>query len=364
MREARELLARIRHLRRGRTPAVVATVVAVEGSAYRREGTRMLIEPEGTLTGVLSGGCLERDLLVPARDTLADGRPRTLRYDLAADEEAIWGLGLGCSGVITVLIEPLEDSGEILERALAAAIEQRRTTRLSTRIRGLGGDATCVEVEHALETAESRDPEAARGEPLQAGASDEQAGVEFLLVETLLPPVHLVVVGAERDVVPLVRLASELGWEATVVDARPTAEAESRFASHARYLDCPPRRLLDQPLSFDSRTAVLVATHRYLDDLAFLSELAATPVAYLGLLGPVRRRERLLADLERQHGDATRSLAARVRGPAGLDLGGRSPDEVALAVAAEIQAALHGGSGRPLAEKAAAEALATGERRP
>jgi len=342
MREARDLLARIRALRRSGSPAVVATIAAVAGSAYRREGTRLLIERDGALTGVLSGGCVERELLAPARGVLADGRPRTLRFDLSADEEAIWGFGLGCSGVLTLLLEPLADAGGALEPALAAALEERREVVIVTRVTPAGGDGGRVTVERTVSAGEPGDGGGATGREL-AGAIE--------LVERLAPPIHLVVVGAERDVVPLLRLATELGWQTTVVDPRPTAEAEARVAPLARYLGVAPRRLADE-VAFDARTAVLVATHRYLDDLAYLGELDTAPLGYLGLLGPARRRQRLLADLDRRRGGGSAATALVVRGPAGLDLGGRSPHEVALAVTAEIQARFHGADARPLADKA------------
>jgi xanthine dehydrogenase accessory factor len=343
MREARELLDRIRALRAAGAPAAVATIVAVDGSAYRREGARMLVEPDGALTGVLSGGCVERELLAPARAALADGRARTLRFDLSADEEAIWGFGLGCSGVVTVLVESLAGCGETLGSAYAAALEERREARLVTRVTPSGDGATAtVDRELGLDAA---------GAPPTPPRADE-----LLLVERIPPPVQLVVLGAERDVVPLLRIAGELGWPAICVDPRPTAEARARAASLARYVGAPPRRLGDE-VALDARTAVLVATHRYLDDLAYLAELAAAPVGYLGVLGPTKRRQRLLADLARQDAAAARQCEAALRGPAGLDLGGRSPHEIALAVAAEIQAALHDGSGAPLAAKGAATAV-------
>ena len=341
MREARELLARLRALRAADAPAVVASIVAVDGSAYQREGARMVIEPGGALTGILSGGCVERELLAPAREVLAAAAPRTLRFDLAADEEAIWGFGLGCAGAITLLLEPLAACGETLERAFAAALEERREVRLETRVSPLG-DGVTVERTLRLDAIETAPPEPRPG----------AATSSLELVERISPPVHLVVLGAERDVVPLLRLAGELGWQATVVDPRPTPQAEARTGALARYLGSAPRRLADA-IRFDRRTAVLVATPRDLDDLAYLGELDAAPIGYLGLLGPARRRQRLLADLARQRGEEDAAWNAALRGPAGLDLGGRSPHEIALAVTAEIQAALHGGCGEPLAAKSA-----------
>jgi xanthine dehydrogenase accessory factor len=415
MREARELLARVRELRHTNRPAVIATIVAVEGSAYRREGARLLLEPDGAMTGVLSGGCVERELLPPAREVLASGQPRTLRFDLSADEEAIWGFGLGCSGAITLLLEPLASAGAVLERALAEAIEARRTVRLTTRVRATTAPepgASRVTIDRRLEVLETdsrkttarlfsekaktfiegkgiESPSAAlepsgatpgpelrlqwkslsgpaeapiSGRPRRGEEVVEETRQEIELVETMVPPVHLVVVGAERDVTPLVRLAAELGWQATVVDARPTAAAEARVAPFARYVGAAPRRLADV-VTFDARTAVLVATHRYLDDLAYLGELERAELGYLGLLGPAQRRERLLADLTRRRGGAA-SPRTPLRGPAGLDLGGRSPGEIALAIVAEVQAELHAGSGRPLAEKPERASREPAERSP
>jgi len=406
MRETRELLTRLRELRAAGAPAAVATIVAVDGSAYRREGARMLIEPDNRLTGVLSGGCVERELLAPAREVLASGAPRAIVFDLSADEEAIWGFGLGCSGTLTLLLEPLTAAvcAEPLTRALAESIDRRLAVRLTTRLRV--HDARRVDLERHLERIDDADsferqeattsiegkdkgqstttPEPSAAElgpplplhwkslahpaealpiaettPTQAGNEKEgkegsfsaaPAG-EVELVETIVPPAHLVLIGAERDVVPLVDLAHGLGWQATVVDARPTPAAAARVAGRARYVGAPPRRLADE-VTLDRRTAVLVATHRYLDDLAYLGELADAPLGYLGLLGPTKRRERLLADLARQHPSSVAERATGLRGPAGLDLGGRSPHEVALAVVAEIQAALSGASARPLSRLA------------
>lgn len=352
MREARELLARLHALGAANAPAAVVSIVAVDGSAYRREGARLVVEPDGALTGVISGGCVERELLAPARAALADGAPRTLHFDLAAEEEAIWGFGLGCAGAVTLLIEPLAGCAEALVAAYAAALEERQPVELTTRVTPAPGGAGPVCVTHELR----RLPAAALGERIAPASSRDAATGVLELVERLLPPVHLVVVGAERDVTPLLRLAGELGWLTTVVDPRPTVEAEARLAPHARYLGAAPRRLADT-LTLDARTAVLLATHRYLDDLAYLGELRAAPIGYLGLLGPTQRRDRLLADLARQQGKGG-AAQPTPRGPAGLDLGGRSPHEIALAVVAEIQAALHGGDGRPLAQRSAAREAA------
>ena len=305
MRELRLILDRARELRQRGESAVLATVVAVEGSAYRREGARMLIEPDGALTGVLSGGCLERDLALRAAEVLATSVAGVATYDLRSPDEALWGLGLGCGGRITVLLEPLpaRPDGPSPLDPLEAVARDRAPREIVTRL-----------------------------------------GEEVLLRETLAPPIRLLLAGAGRDGVPLARFADELGWETTVLDARPTAAAATRFTGLACFAGVRPDELAGA-VTVDPWTAAVVMTHNYLDDLAWLAALLPTPAPYVGLLGPAARRDRLIADLAEQGLALDAPMRGRLHGPAGLDLGGRAPEQVALAIAAEIQAAMTGGSG-------------------
>jgi xanthine dehydrogenase accessory factor len=308
MSEMRRILDRARELRHRGEPAVLGTVVAVEGSAYRREGARMLIECDGTLTGVLSGGCLERDLAARAAEVLTSGVAALATYDLRSPDEILWGLGLGCGGKITVLLEPLPSS--------------------------LDGPSPLDPFEKVF----------ANRVPLSV---EKKLGKEVLIREVVVPPVRLVVAGAGRDAVPLARLAVELGWETVVLEARGTAEAEARFAGLASYVATRPAAL-DTPQLVDAFTAIVVMTHNYLDDLAWLAALLPSAAPYLGLLGPVARRDRLLDDLAMQGLVLDEAMRARLRAPAGLDLGGRAPEQVALAIAAEIHAVMAGACSRPL----------------
>ncbi len=315
----RQILDRAGELRRRGEAAVLATVVAVEGSAYRREGARMLIESDGRLTGVLSGGCLERDLAARAAAVLTSGEAVLATYDLRSPDEALWGLGLGCGGKITLLLEPLPstiDAPSPLD-PFAHVARDRTPALVVTRF-----------------------------------------GERVLLREEVLPPIRLVLAGAGRDAVPLARLGAELGWETIVLDSRPTEAAAARFVDLGRYAGVGPRELATT-VTIDPHTAVVVMTHNYLDDLAWLAALLPTAAPYVGLLGPAARRDRLLADLAMQDRALTAEQRARLHGPAGLDLGGRAPEQVALAIAAEIQAVLTGASGdahsRPPLARAAQE---------
>lgn len=206
----------------------------------------MLIEPDGSLTGVLSGGCLESDLATRAAQVQASGEAALATYDLRAPDEYLWGLGLGCGGKVTLLLEPLPgDARAVSPLAPFEQMEKERTPRdVVTRFAG-----------------------------------------EVVLRERITPTARLVLAGAGRDAVPLARLAGELGWETIVLDSRPTAAAAARFAGLGRFAGVAPRQLAEA-VALDPWTAAVVLTHNYLDDLAWLAALLPTPAPYVGLLGP------------------------------------------------------------------------------
>jgi len=433
VRDLREILERLREAEPA-TPLALATIVRVVGSSYRREGARLLIEGSGRMTGMLSAGCLERDLAARALALVEAESPTTIEYDLTAEGEAIWGTGTGCAGHVTLLVESLGASARArwIDR-LAALLEERRELRLATVWRTpatpkmetptLG--ATLARFDRSLLVGSDRvestaspvrvgpgsnpgspvkgvageDPDSsppslslpafssasgaveprsgvpdAAGAParwidladreLQRLAAGEARTVELageerglaLLVESVPPPVHLLILGGERDAPPLARLAVELGWEVTVVEGRDAPDAARRFGTGVRHAVVPPRALL-RSVELSHRTAVLLATHRYLDDLAYLAEIDPAAVGYLALLGPRSRRARLLGDLERLRPGAAAKVDVRLAGPAGLDLGGRRPEEVALAIVAEIQARFSGRDARALGPRAAREGM-------
>ena len=319
MNEMRQILERARELRRRGESAVLATIVAVEGSAYRREGARMLIEGNGELTGVISGGCLERDLAARAAELLAIGESTLATYDLRSPDEVLWGLGLGCGGKITLLLE-----------------------RLPSRPDGASP------LDPFERTARDRTP----------AVVVTRLGEEVLLREEVLPPILLVLAGAGRDALPLAHLGEALGWETIVLDARPTAAAAARFVGVTRYAGVVPREL-EAAVTIDPFTAVVLMTHNYLDDLAWLAAFLPTAAPYVGLLGPATRRDRLLDDLAMQGFGLTDEMRARLHGPAGLDLGGRAPEQVALAVAAEAQLVMAGAGGESLSRSRTPKETAT-----
>ena len=323
-----EIAAIVEALSRNReTPTVLATLVAVEGSSYRRPGARLLLLPDGTHLGSISGGCLEEDLKEHARHVLATGQPQTVVYDTTAENDLVWGVGLGCRGVVRIFVERLPASPPPWVETLRA----NRTRRCET----------ALVVEHA--------GPAPRGTRLatELPGAEDAAGC---FRETVPAPPALVVFGAGADAQPLVRFAKLLGWQVTVADARSAYATAKRFPE-ADVLCVAPAAEQAARLTFDERTFAVVMTHRYRDDLALLRTLLPAAVAYLGLLGPRQRTARLFAQLATEGFVPDTGMLAKLHAPVGLDLGGGTPETVALAIAAEMQARLAGRDGGSLRDR-------------
>ncbi|QQR73981.1 MAG: XdhC family protein [Holophagales bacterium] len=370
MQELREIVARAARGRAVGERLVLATLVSVRGSHYRKPGARMLLAPDrpvGEATGVLSGGCLEGDLAERARRVAARGEPEIAEYDLSRSGDALWGFGLGCSGVVTILVEPLAveataGSLAFVERcllrrergALATLFAGEPTADADRRTPG-----RWWALDRAGTTSGDLDPTLAGelapalraaldGAPAQVVEVERANGRASLLVEPIAPPVSFVIGGAGRDAVAMAQAARSLGWEVTLVDPQALDDTAARFAG-VDHLVAGPLHGLARRLFLGPRAAAVVMTHRYLDDLALLEELLPLGFDYLGLLGPRARRERLLGDLASRGSAPTPAQRACLFGPAGLDLGSEGPTEIAVAVIAEALAVLSRREARSLA---------------
>lgn len=337
-------------------PALLATVVQVEGSTYRRPGARMLVTPTGRRIGCVSGGCLEADIARRGWQLTEAGHAALITYDSTADEDVQWGLGLGCNGVVRVLIERLTPpTGNrhltILDActcdrtacAVALVFATDGSTNVSPGAR-LIVDETDQVLLNELPPDLSDDVLAAVRSALAQGQSVNQSlqtprGRLDVFIEFVEPPPSLLIVGAGFDAVPLAAAASAIGWRVIVADRRARYATKEHFPTADQFAVCPVDELA-RHVAIDRRTFAVIMNHHYPDDLAALGVLLDSPARYVGLLGPSHRREKLLHDLAEQQGGrrTTPAQLARLHGPVGLDCAAESPAEVAAAVVAEMLA--------------------------
>jgi xanthine/CO dehydrogenase XdhC/CoxF family maturation factor len=270
--------------------AVLATVLAVDGSAYRGAGARMVVRADGSTIGAVSGGCLEADIVARAAEVLASGAPALVHYDTRSSDDGVFGLGMGCRGVVDVRLEPL--AGDALRAEIARLAELRARNA-----------------------------------------------------------VRLLVCGAGADAIPVVRLAAMTGWLVTVTDHRPSFATAERFPDAERVIRIDPSHpvgVLASVVRLDEFTAAVVMGHAAAHDRARLHELLGVPgLRYLGVLGP---RRRTLELLEGAPGVEPGVIPPHVYAPVGLDIGAETPEEIALAIVSECAAVLAGRAPRSLRE--------------
>jgi xanthine/CO dehydrogenase XdhC/CoxF family maturation factor len=317
----------------------LATIVAVRGSTYRREGARLVVPAEGPTVGNISGGCLEGDVADTAREVMATGRPQVRKFDLTADDEAVWGWGLGCNGAIDVLIEPAANARPFVA-AMRAATRRHRAVALVTVVEGPTTGARLIVHPDGRSEGELGQAAAAAGLDALAGGRSRTAVLDdgtTVFVEVLEPPLHLVVCGAGHDAIPVVEFGSRLGWQVDVVDDRRAMLVGQRFPHASRLVHSQPAVAADS-VSADERTCVVIMSHNFLRDAAYLRSFLRRPLPYLGVLGPAARLERLLEALAGEGFTPAPEDLAHVHGPAGLDVGAEGPEEIAWAIVAEILA--------------------------
>jgi xanthine/CO dehydrogenase XdhC/CoxF family maturation factor len=303
-------------------PMALATIVATTGSTYRHAGARLFIPADGEPIGNISGGCLEDDVARIGRDVMRTGEPRLASFDLTADEDAVWGYGLGCNGSFEVFVEPTDG-------ALATADALRHDRGLLTTV--ISGPQAGT---HRFQTDVPG---------FETPRLVEDDG-ERVLQEPILPPMRLIVCGAGHDAIPLVRQAAELGWHVTVADVRRALLTADRFPEAGDFCDADPDAAA-AAMQPDARAAVVLMSHNYLRDIAYLGSFLGAETAYLGVLGPRGRTEQMLGELGQP------DAIWRLHAPAGLDIGAEGPEEVARAIVAEILAVTRGRHGGPLRDR-------------
>lgn len=373
-----DLFDRLRDRLAAGEPTVVATVVAVDGSAYRRPGAKMAVGDDGAPLGAVTPGCLEGPLVDCAIDVLAADTPRLQVFDLTDDET--WGFGLGCNGVVTVLLEPAGDRWSATLDALDAG-ESTITAVVVDDAKGVGEidakiDGTTSSTLRARIAGEYEDgpvrvdaiddgfPRAAVADALNAdsaaggvdlaelardgGTATLEVEGSTILLDAVTPPDELLVFGSQGDVRPVTRLARQVGFRVRVATPRGAVDADAFPAAHdVESVRAPDlSRLVTDP----QRTYPVLMSHNFVDDRLALESLLSTDVPYVGLMGPRKRFDEMRRELAEDGASLARADRERIATPVGLDLGGCAPVEIACSVVGEVLAVANGRDGGRLTD--------------
>ena len=356
MKEIRDIIKAFDEAQKSGKQTALATVVHVEGSSYRRPGARMLIEDDGQLTGAISGGCLEGDALRKALLVMSEKRSKLVTYDTMDDDDAKFGVGLGCNGIIQVLIEPIDETNPNNPIRFLKAVNEKRQQSVLVTLFSLQDKkdpqyGTCLLlkedgniIDHApalkdLLIADANEALINQNSSFKNYISNDHNITAF--IEVIKPPLSVIIIGAGNDVIPVVDMADILGWETTVVDGRANYAKKERFISACQVLVSKPEQVLEQ-IEIDEHTVFLLMTHNYNYDMAMLKRLLQKNISYIGMLGPKKKRERMLNELKDEGLIFTEQQLSVLHSPVGLDIGAETSEEIAISILAEIKALFAG----------------------
>ncbi|WP_288371215.1 XdhC/CoxI family protein [uncultured Algoriphagus sp.] len=353
MKEFKQIVEAYENCKEFGKKAALATVVQVIGSAYRRPGARMLVTEDGTLTGAISGGCLEGDALRKAQMVIFQQKSMLVTYDTTDEDDQKFGVGLGCNGIIHVLIEPLDflDQSNPVE-LIKEAVKGRETSLLLTlfsvpnsRSEQIGtvflqkgnhqyGNTEKIHSQLWLKLKHEIQAFDQNTSQIHAYPEFEDLSVFFELVR---PSVRVLLFGAGNDTIPVARLADLLGFELILIDGRKNMATASRFPS-AKEIIVSPADDLDGEIDCDLNTVALLMTHNFEYEVSVLADLQKYMIPYIGILGPKKKTEKLINRLQNQGMNVNRD---NIYAPIGLEIGAETSEEIALSIFAEIKAVLN-----------------------
>ncbi|MDC8006169.1 XdhC family protein [Aureisphaera galaxeae] len=312
--ELNEIIENAREAQKRGLKSAFVSVVALNGSSYRRPGVRMLVREDGKMVGAVSGGCVEKEVLKQAQSVFADGRPKLMMYD--------GRVRLGCEGILYILIEPFMPEEGFFEAfyeqkklrtpfSIDSYFSKEETHRFSGGSQFNFSNQTSFKVSLFSEVDELE-----------------------VFTQKVLEAFRLIIVGSEHDAVQLTKFAAAAGWEVTLVAPPDDPKSVSNFPGASTYLGIDEKAF--GQLSFDPQTAVVLMAHSFVKDLKYLSALRDKKLTYIALLGPAKRRERLLNELLDKYGDLSDVFLEAIHGPAGINIGAETAQEIAISIMAEI----------------------------
>jgi xanthine dehydrogenase accessory factor len=366
MSELARIAGALRAAGRNGQSSVLATVVRTEGSTYRRIGARLVVVADGTRVGAVSAGCLEHEVVLRADGVSASGIPDVVQYDTRSPDDLVWGFGLGCGGLVEVLLEPLTPEESAAKAArLASVADTRHRIVLATAVRApsgmgirVGDQAVLAGVSATLDGFAGElhgDVQRVARQVLRGGRSIAashawRGGRVDLAYEVIVPRVHVAVCGAGVDAQPLVAAAKRLDWHVTLIDDRPAMAAAHRWPEADRIIVPRPSAVADCVAELDTAAAIIMS-HNFERDADFLEGWLASDATYIGVMGPRHRTNALVATVRSRGVSVDATALERIHGPIGLDIGAESPEEIAVAIVAELQAVHVGREGRFLGNR-------------
>jgi xanthine/CO dehydrogenase XdhC/CoxF family maturation factor len=352
MKEISEIIRAYDIAKRDHKRLALATLVHLRGSSYRRPGARMIVDESGQLTGAISGGCLEGDALRKAVYCIHRQKPQLVTYDTSDEDDATIGVQLGCSGVIQVLFEPIVEQDplnpiELLKKAIRCRQNAVLVTLFSPKEQSHLSEGTTMLLEESGAFTQNNSSEKIPEElfrNIQKALREKKSSFKAIFfqdvpfqafISYVAPPISLIIAGAGMDAIPLQAIAETLGWQVTLVDGRHTHAKAERFPAACQIIVSKPERVLEQ-IHIDEQTAVVLMTHNYQYDYALLKILVGKNVSYIGALGPKKKLDRMIQDLQEEGIYLNQDQKNILYGPVGLELGAETPPEIALSISAEI----------------------------
>lgn len=363
MKEISEILNAYSKAKSSGKKTALATVVKVEGSSYRQPGARMLVTEDGSLTGAISGGCLEGDALRKALLSINQQQNKLITYNTSNEDDKEIGLQLGCNGIVHILFEYIDDSVLNNPMHLLQQLELERKEAVIGTVFSLRRQAAQLGTilfyrdnspfiyQNDLALMLHADIKQAINNKASAIKKIEDGNQNEILIEYVPSSVSLIIAGAGNDARPLVKMASLLGWEVTVTDGRATHAVKNRFPEAKNVFMAKPEHFLKNNTNIDARTFFVLMTHNYKYDLAVLQLLLKTSSTYIGILGPKSKLNRMLDDLQSEGTEVNPEMLNRIFGPVGLDIGAETSEEIALSIMAEVKAVMSGKNGTSLKYK-------------
>jgi len=314
--------------------SVIATVVALKGSSYRRPGVRMLLNSNGQMVGAVSGGCVEKEILKQSASVFTTGIPKMMTYD--------GRYKLGCEGLLYILIEPFDPGMEMMtsfEKTLKDKQDFEITSYFSKTVNSSESWGSTISFADKKDYTFNKK---VQNKIITNGGLEQ-------FIQKLEPCFKLIIIGAEHDAVQLTQFASLLGWEVIVVTSPSDPQNLGDFPGANKLLAISPESVDISELNKNS--AVVLMTHSYVKDLKFLNILKDSSPIYLGLLGPAKRRERLLNEFIESNPSVREEFFDIIYGPTGLNIGAETPQEISLSICSEILSVIRKQVPKPLKDK-------------